>query len=74
MDLTRQLRGREVVAVLTNGSQVCIRTKDGGEIHIVWIDENTGEPVKGRPVIGSRGFRMKLEGMPEIIGKAAAGF
>lgn len=57
MDLTRQLRGKEVAYVATKGDVLLIFTHDGDEIAIAWVDEN-GHSVKGRPVIRQRGKRM----------------
>lgn len=66
MDLTQRLRGHQVAAVMTNGHVLSIRTESGAEINVVWVDDN-GEPIKGRPVVQSRGVRMKVEGFQEIV-------
>lgn len=66
MDLTRQLQGREIAEVVSNGTVVALRMKDGAEILIKWVDDN-GNAIKGHPVIGSRGFRMRMERFKELI-------
>lgn len=57
MDLTRQLRGKEVAYVATKGDVLLIFTAEGDEIAVAWVDEN-GNSVKGRPIIRQRGKRM----------------
>jgi len=66
MDLTRQLRGKQVAAVMTNGNVLVIQMHDGSEILVKWVDDN-GETIKGRPVLGSRGMRMRAEGVRDLI-------
>jgi len=68
MDLTRQLRGKQVVAVLMNGHILSIRTADGAEVNVRWVDEN-GATLKGRPVIDTRGWRMRAHYREIISGK-----
>jgi hypothetical protein len=65
-DLTRQLQGREIAAVLCNGTVVLIQTKDGREIAIKWVDDN-GVALKGRPVISQKGLRMKMRGFRDLL-------
>lgn len=65
-DLTRQLQGKEVVAVLRNGTTLLIQCKDGAEITVQWVDDN-GTPLKGRPVISSKGWRMKASGIEQLM-------
>lgn len=66
MDLTERLRGHQVAAVMTNGHVLSIRTESGAEINIAWVDEN-GVAIKGRPVIQSRGVRLRADGLREAI-------
>lgn len=66
MDLTRQLRGREVAWVATNGHVLSIRMHDGSEINVRWVDDN-GETLKGKPVVQSRGLRLRCEGIRDLI-------
>lgn len=57
MDLTRQLKGKEVAYVATQGDVLLIFTNDGDEIAIAWVDEQ-GVSMKGRPIIRRRGKRL----------------
>lgn len=66
MDLTRQLRGKQVAHVMTNGNVLVLQMHDGSEILVKWVDDN-GETIKGKPVIGSRGVRLRAEGMQDLI-------
>lgn len=65
-DLTRQLQGREIAAVLCNGTTVMIQTKDGREIGIKWVDDN-GQSIKGKPVVGQKGFRVNARSMSDLL-------
>lgn len=65
-DLTRQLQGREIAAVLCNGTTVVIQTHCGAEIAIKWVDDN-GRPIRGKPVIGSKGFRLRTSDLHDMI-------
>jgi hypothetical protein len=69
-DLNRQLKGREVAQVLCNGSVLMIRTTDGLEVPIVWVNDN-GELLTGRPVLGRLGRRIICRGMRELIPSTA---
>jgi hypothetical protein len=71
-DLTRRLRGKQVAAVMTNGHVLAIRTEEGSEIRVVWVDDN-GEVIKGRPLVQGSGLRLRAEGMRDIIDLAQAG-
>lgn len=71
MDLTQRLRGHQVVAVMTNGHILSIRTESGAEINVAWVDDN-GVAIKGRPVVQSRGVRMKVEGFRDIVSHSQA--
>lgn len=66
MDLTRQLRGKQVAHVASNGSVLSIRMADGAEINVRWVDGN-GETCKGLPVVSTRGYRLKAEGIRDLI-------
>jgi hypothetical protein len=66
-DLTRLLRGKRVAHAMTNGSALAIQLEDGSEILVAWVNEDTGEPIKGRPVVQSRGYRMRASGLRELI-------
>jgi hypothetical protein len=66
MELSNALRGREVAAVICNGHIVVIKCHDGREIRVAWLDEN-GETVKGTPVLEGHGFRLRAEGIRELI-------
>lgn len=66
MDITARLRGKKVAAVLTNGHILQIRTEDGAEIDIVWLNDN-GEPIKGKPAVRQHGLRLIARGMNELV-------
>lgn len=51
MEITTQLAGKRVREVLRNGAVLLIRCDDGYEMAIGWKDPNTGQPVKGEPVV-----------------------
>jgi hypothetical protein len=72
MELTRRLRGKQVACVMTNGHVLAIRTEDGAEIRVVWVDDN-GDVLKGRPLVQGHGLRMRAEGLREIIDGREAG-
>lgn len=66
MDLTHRLRGHQIAAVMTNGHVLSVRLENGAEVNIAWVDDN-GKAIKGRPVVQSRGMRLKAEGIRDII-------
>jgi len=66
MDITRQLRGKQVAAVICNGELLVIQCADRSELRIRWVDDN-GETLKGKPVLEGRGLRLQAEGMQELI-------
>lgn len=72
MDLTRRLRGKQIACVMTNGSVLCIRTEDGAEIRVKWVDGN-GNVLRGMPLVEGSGLRLKAEGMRDIIHAKAVG-
>jgi len=55
-----------VAAVLTNGSTLQIRTSDGAEIDIAWVDDN-GRAIKGKPVCTNHGVRLIVRGLQELF-------
>lgn len=65
-DLTRQLKGKQIEAVLTNGSLLCIRTADGGEVYVKMVNDN-GDTVNGTFVVGSKGFRLRCRQFSDIV-------
>lgn len=65
MDLTRQLRGNVVSEVCTNGHVLSIRLANGAEINLAWVDDN-GVAIKGRPVVQSRGMRLRAAGFKDL--------
>lgn len=72
-DLTRQLAGKAVAAVWTNGHILSIRMHDGAEINVAWVDDN-GKPLKGRPLIETRGWRMRANAREIVSGREAGVF
>ncbi len=66
MDLTRRLRGKTVAAVMTNGHILQLRTSDGAEINICWVDDN-GRPIKGQPLCVQHGVRLIAHGLKDLI-------
>jgi hypothetical protein len=71
-DLTRRLRGKQVACVMTNGHVLAIRTEDGAEIRVVWVDDN-GNVLKGQPLVQGHGLRLRAEGMRELMNLRTAG-
>lgn len=71
MDLTRQMQGKEVAHVATNGRTLHIRMTDGAEIVVGWVDDN-GVPIAGKPVVERRGFRLNARGLRDIIASPQA--
>jgi hypothetical protein len=72
-DLTRQLQGREIAAVLCNGTTVLIQTNDGREVAIRWVDDS-GQAIKGKPIVGSKGFRLNCRSFADLqYGPALSG-
>lgn len=65
-DLTRRLRGKTVAEVMTNGHVMQIRTHDGGDVHIAWVNDN-GEIIKGKPVCVHHGVRLAVHGLQDLI-------
>lgn len=66
MDITARLRGKRIAEVLTNGHLLQIRTEDGAELTIAWLDDN-GAPIKGKPAVGQHGVRLIAKGVKDII-------
>jgi hypothetical protein len=58
MQLTTQLANRKIREVWRNDVSLCIRCEDGYELVIGWRDPDTGQPVKGEPIIVSAGKRI----------------
>lgn len=57
MNINNRLAGKRVAQVLANGTVLNIRTHEGDEVMIAWVDEN-GKPLKGRPVVVQSGARI----------------
>ncbi len=57
MNINIRLSGKRVAEVLANGKVLNIRTHEGDEVMIAWVDEN-GKPVQGRPVLVQSGARI----------------
>lgn len=66
MDITARLRGKTVAAVMTNGHVLQIRTTDGAEISIAWLD-GEGRPIKGKPSASSGGVRLLARGVRDLL-------
>lgn len=56
-DITRLLRGKRFAYAVKNNTSLRLRTEDGSEIEIQWVDAN-GLPVKGEPVVRAFGPRL----------------
>lgn len=69
MDITRALRGKTIAAVMTNGIVLQIRTSDGAELNIAWVDDN-GNPLKGKPTAARHGYRLQANGIQDLIALA----
>lgn len=57
---------------MTNGHVLAIRTEDGAEIRVVWVDDN-GNVLKGKPLVQGHGLRLRADGMNEVIDGREAG-
>lgn len=66
MDLTRLLRGKTVACVVTNGHVLSIRCTDNTELNVAWVDGN-GIELMGRPVVHTRGGRLRAEGIRDLM-------
>lgn len=66
MDITARLRGKTVAAVLTNGHVLQIRTTDGAELCVAWLDDN-GTPLKGKPSASQSGVRLLARGLRDLM-------
>jgi len=66
MDINLRLYGKRVAAVLANGHVLQIRTEDGAEVDIVWLDDN-GRPLKGKPALVKHGIRLDARGAQEAV-------
>lgn len=65
--LTATLLGKQIAEAMCNGNTLLLRCADGSEWEIDWVNEDTGVPIKGRPVIRTKGFRLKAKGIHDLI-------
>lgn len=65
MDITHRLRGKTVAEVLTNGHLLQIRTTDGAELTLTWLDDD-GKPLKGKPAVAQSGVRLLARGAQDL--------
>lgn len=72
MDIHKRLQGKTIAEVLHNGMVLNIRTKEGDDLMIAWVDEN-GKPLKGRPVVAQSGVRIKVASLHELANLPGAG-
>ncbi len=72
MDIHKRLAGKRIAEVLHNGTVLNIRTHDGDEVLIAWVDDN-GRPLKGRPVVAQSGARIQVAGLKELANLPAMG-
>lgn len=72
MDIHTRLAGKRIAEVLHNGQVLNIRTQDGAEVMIAWVDEN-GRPVKGRPAVVQSGARIKAASLKDLANLPALG-
>jgi hypothetical protein len=66
MDITSRLRGKTVAEVSTNGHMLCIRTADGSELTVAWVN-GEGVPIKGKPVVSQSGARLLARGVRDLM-------
>lgn len=66
MDITARLRGKVVAEVTTNGHLLCIRTQDGAELTLAWLD-GEGVPIKGKPAVAQSGVKLRARGLHELM-------
>lgn len=71
MDITARLRGKRIAHVMTNGHILSIRTDDGAEVNIAWVD-GEGRAIKGKPVAETFGARLVARGLQDLINHPAA--
>lgn len=64
--LTLRCAGKTVAAVMTNGHLLQLRMTDGSELSIAWADD-TGQPLKGKPVLVQAGVRLQARGLQDLI-------
>lgn len=70
MDITRQLRGKVIDMVMTNGSILSFRMADGAHFDIAMVDDN-GNALKGRFVVARNGWRMRANAKEIVSGREA---
>jgi hypothetical protein len=56
--LHHQLAGQEIDYVATNGDILVLRTKNGKELRVAWVDDN-GVAIKGKPALMFCGLHVK---------------
>ena len=66
MSIHMRLRGKVIADVLTNGHVLQIRTTDGAELNVAWVDDN-GDPIKGKPTVAQHGVRLQARGVQDLI-------
>jgi hypothetical protein len=66
MSLTAELCGQRIAAVMSNGNTLALQFHDGSELQVAWVDDN-GKPIKGKPVMRSKGFYLRAEGLQDLI-------
>lgn len=72
MDIHTRLAGKRIAEVLHNGQVLCIRTHDGAEVLIAWVDDN-GKLVKGRPAVAQSGVRIQAASLKDLANLPALG-
>ena len=66
MNLTQKLHGKAVESVTTNGRLLVIRTADGNETTVAWVD-GEGRPIDGKPVVSQTGYRLIARGLQDLM-------
>ena len=56
----RLVFGRKIVRALKNGTELVLELDDGHRLRIGWADSNTGELIKGEPVIVAQDVQIML--------------
>lgn len=65
--INQLLHGKTIAEVWRNGACLLIKCTDGFQITIGWKDPETGEPIKGEPVIVQAGTMIVQSRRPDLL-------